>query len=218
MWSLRDVAETACAALREEDARLSLEQSPYGVDALDELAVHRLLRDAFTRASLGALAEQRYPAHASRPRRSEGDRCDIVLTPAPGQTIDEPSISSTLFASHALDPADALWIEVKIARQFSLAGGVVAPDQSYAAQLLTRATADVRRLATAEGLLHACVLTVQFTADAPVARHDLTAWLHRCVDLDLPVGAPFVCEAQIQDRLGNTTATVGLTPVRPITD
>lgn len=215
MWDLRELTECACAALREEDARSVHEQSPYGVDALDELALQAVLRTGLAALPCGVLAEQRYPAHSGRKRRSEGDRCDIVLTPEPGQALIDPLMEGTLFAGRGVPSDEAMWIEVKVARQFSLASGVAGPDGSYAGQLLTRATADARRLATAPGITHGALLTIQFTASEEIAEHDLTAWLHRCLDLALPVASPIVRGNRIVDRIGNAWMSIATTPVRP---
>lgn len=218
MWSLAEICALAADALRAEAARLDEEQSPYGVDARDEVALHAVLRAGFERAGLGALAEQRYPASRFRPRRSEGERCDIVLTPAPGQTLIDPLLADTLFANEGVDPAAALWLEVKTAHQFALIDGVAGPSPRYAAQLLTEATADVRKISRETGARFAAVLLILFTERDDIARHDLEAWLSRCLDRRLPVESPVAERFPIADRLGNGVCTIALTRVRPMAE
>ena len=210
MWDLRTVCDRAADALREEAARRDEEQSPYGLDALDEVELHPLFAAAFEAHGWGALREQRYPGVSSRPRRSEGDRCDVVLTHEPGERLLDPLMAGTLFASRGVDPLDALWIEVKTAHQSALIGGVAGPDPGYASSLLTGAMRDVRKLGADDGIVHAALLLTMFTQDEHIARHDLGAWAHRCLDKGLSIRAPIVASFPIADRIGNGACLVAV--------
>lgn len=213
MWDLRAVCDAAINALRRHALALDEEQSPYGLDALDEVDLHPILATGFLDAGWGALREQRYPAVAARPRRSEGDRCDLVLTHEPGQHLLDPLLAGTLFAARGVSPDEALWIEVKTAHQFALAGAEAGPNAAYASSLLTAATADLRKLAREPGICHGAALLVLFALNEDVARHDLNTWAHACLDKALPIRAPIVDAFPITDRIGNTCCAVALTGV-----
>ncbi len=209
MWDLRAILDAAAAALAEEARQRDLEQSPRGLDALDELALHPLIAEGLRRAGFGVHPEQRYPGHRARPRRSEGDRCDLVLTPAPQDHLLDPLASDTLFGDRGVHPADACWIEIKAAHQHALIDGAIAPGP-WSSQLLTAATADVRKLARDPMIVSAGALLVLFAEDARLAEHDLFAWLHRCLDKALPVASPLLTWFPISDRLGNRCCMTAL--------
>ncbi|TVQ60018.1 MAG: hypothetical protein EA379_09155 [Phycisphaerales bacterium] len=213
MWDTHSVCESAAEALCEEAAKRDEEQSPYGLDALDEVDLHPLLATGFERRGWGVLREQRYPNGAGRPRRSEGDRCDFVITHEPGAHLLDPLLSGTLFADRGVDPAEALWVEVKAAHQHALIGGVAGPDRGYASSLLTAAVSDIRKLGADAGIAHACLLLVMFTQDERVARHDLGVWAHRCLDKGLPIRAPATCAFTLSDRIGNGACLVAAVTV-----
>lgn len=213
MWDRRVIVESLAQGLRAEQEYLDAEQSVRGVDALDELALHRLLLRGLVDAGLGALSEQRFPAVAGRRRRSEGARCDIVVTEAPGGALVDPLQSDTLFAGEGVDPGEAFWIEVKIAAQHAVIEGVGRPNPRYSAQLLTGVVRDVRRLAAESGIAHGAACAVVFIEDAAIAEHDVAACAHRCLDKGLTISAPVTESFPITDRIGNGLCCVALFPV-----
>ena len=213
MWDLRAISDACAEGIRREEVRRTREQSPYGVDALDELTLHTVLRDGLTSEGFNVLAEQRYPHYRSRARRSEGDRCDIVLAPPGAAHLLDPLEAETLFGHRGANPADALWLEVKIARQFALTDGVAGPGSQYASQLLASAIADVRKLAQDQSIEFAALVLLLFAESVEIATHDLGAWMNRCLDKQLPVNAPFTSAVNINDRIGNSTCLVACVPV-----
>lgn len=215
MFDLASILDGATSALRAHAARLDLEQSPYGLDALDEVALHPTLRAGIESAGLGAIAEQRYPADRARPKRSSGDRCDIVVTPCRGDALQDPLLAGTLFAAHGIESTDALWIEVKCVHQFALIAGVAGPSPDYTAQWSRAVGDDVRWLARDPGVGAGAVLIVCFTADEDVFRHDLLAWAHLALDRGLAIGSPIARTFGITDRIGNAICGVALVEVRP---
>lgn len=216
MWRLDDICAACADGLRAEAERLDHEQSPYGLDARDELALHPLVRAGLARAGLGVHAEQRYPGHRARARRSEGDRCDIVLTERPGQHLLDPLAAGTLFGDRGVEAGEALWVEVKAVHQFAIAPtGAAGPNPGYGALLLGPAMADVRKLASEGAIARAALLLVMFCADEATARHDLAAWMHRCLDKGLPVQSPATEVFAVTDRIGNGVCLVALVGVRP---
>lgn len=203
MWDLDAILETTSRALRDEDARLAAEQSTLGIDALDELEMHPLLARAFEGAGFGVLREQRYPSIASLPRRSEGDRCDLVLTPGPNQALRDPLERESLFAQSGIEPAEALWMEIKLAHQYALTDGALRANPAYSSELLQLVPQDIRKLSRDEQIAHACVILLLFTQDEATALHDLAAWSRRAVENGLPCSAPLAQGLAITDRMGN---------------
>ncbi len=212
-WDLRAVVEALADGVRTESNRLDQEQAVRGVDALDEVALHALLRDGLTDAGFGVCTEQRFPTGAVRRRRSEGERCDLVVTRSPGARLLDPLLAGTLFADDGIGPAHALWIEVKLAAQFAIIDGVARPNPRYSAQLLTAVQADIRKLHREPGITDAAVCVVCFTEHRETAEHDLTACAHRCLDKRLPIGAPHIKTLPITERIGSAWCAIGLFPV-----
>jgi hypothetical protein len=102
MWSLDAIADAAADALRARDAALREEHAVYGLDAQQELSFHPLIADGLASAGFGVLREQPFPHEWFRKLRPDAKkpglalplprdrmRCDLVLTPEPGQTLDD---------------------------------------------------------------------------------------------------------------------------------
>jgi hypothetical protein len=81
--------------------------------------------------------------------------------------------------------------------------------------MLSVVAADIPKLARDERIRHAALLLILFTAEKAVAEHDIAAFMHRCLDKNLPVLSPSVEHLPIRDLIGNTTCTVAVAPVRP---
>jgi len=209
VWSIAEIADALEAALRAEADRNDHEQSVRGLDALDELSLHPLLAGGLSAAGHGVFGEQHYPTVGRRQRDSEGERCDLVLTPG-GRDLNDPSREPTLF-----DPPDAValdeafWLEVKVVCQLTPEG----PNQRYASQLLSTVREDVTKLSRNRGIRHSALLIILFAEDRSTAEHDLAAWLDRCLGRGLPVGSPSLRTFGITDRLGNGVCAVALYPV-----
>ncbi len=208
-WSITAIADAVAAGLVCESARFDAEQAVYGLDSLDELALHPLIASALRDAGFGVYREQRYPADRRCRRVSEGERCDLVLTPA-GRPLDAPEEPKTLFdPPDAVSLGDAFWLETKVVAQFTANG----PNRRYSSLLLGDVRRDVAKLAKDPGIRHAGLGIVLFTAEQHVADHDLAAWQQRCDELELPVAAPEIRHARVSDRLGNEVCTVALFPI-----
>jgi len=219
VWRPESICLAAADALSARARDLDEEQSTAGLDALDEVALHAVLARGFVDAGLTPAPEQRYPGRRARARRSEGERCDLVLLPDGADHLTDPLAADTLFGDRGADPADAFWLEVKAAHQYAVIGDAAAgPNPGYSGQLLSAATADLRKIAGDPAIRFGGLLLVLFTADEPTAGHDLGVWLSRCLDRGLPIGAPAVEGFDITDRIGNTRCTVALTPVRSTRD
>jgi hypothetical protein len=210
VWDIHAIADAIAAGLRDRAAALDLEQALLGIDALDELAMHPLIADSLQSAGFGVFREQRYPIDRVRTRESEGERCDVVLTPD-GRPLRAPDRLPTLFDPPDAIPLDeAFWLEVKVVSQFTSEG----PNRNYSSQLLSTVRQDIAKLAKEPGILHAGLLIVLFVASEEVADHDLGIWQDRCLQRSLPIGSPARCSFAITDRIGNATCCIALFPVR----
>lgn len=213
MWSIAELLDALAAGLRAEAMRLDDEQSVYGLDALDEVALHPVMAKAFTRAGYGVFREEPYPADRARRKASEGERCDFVLT-EDGRPLTEPDRAKTLFApADAVGVDDAFWLEMKVIHQFA-PGCLDQPNPRYSAQFLSVTRGDLAKLAKDAAILHAGVLLVIFTADEATARADLHTWHERCVHRALPLEAPYQRFLPITNRHGHGLLTLALARVR----
>ncbi|MDG2423610.1 MAG: hypothetical protein P8M22_06510 [Phycisphaerales bacterium] len=209
-WCVASLADALEAQLRDEETRLKTEQSVSGLDARDEVTLHALLSEGLETAGHGVHRECRYPAARSHRRRSEGDRCDLVLTPDK-RPLQVPESDATLFVDPQAFPLeDAFWLEVKVVSQFTEDGG----NSSYSTQLLSTVREDVAKLSKDPGILHAGLLILLFTADPAIAEHDLGIWQDKCLEKSMPISAPCHRVIPIADRLGNKCCTMRIYPVR----
>jgi hypothetical protein len=209
-WSTSDIADAVEAGLRRCAKDADLEQAVYGIDALDELGLHPLIEQALTDHSFGVWREQRYPDDRLKTKRSEGQRCDIVLTPD-GLPLRDPLIKGTLFDDQpAADPDAAYWLEVKTVAQFETGG----PFPRYSSELLSPVVKDIKKIWSDGTIRHGGLLLVLFTATQEIAEHDLAAWHTRCLDRGFPVGPPAVRGFEINDRIGNGWCAVAAFGIR----
>jgi hypothetical protein len=213
-WSAPDLADAVEAGLRTIAAEQDAAQDVYGFDARDELALHPLLRRCFADVGYGVWPEVRYPSARRKRSKAEGNRCDLVLTPA-RRPLRQPDVKATLFDDpRAVDESAACWVEIKTVAQFEVGG----PFRRYSAELHQPVAADVRKLWADGVIAHAALLLVLFTATREVAEHDLPAWYQRCLDRKLPVGMPALRGLPLNDRIGNGWCGVGVFPVRGMSD
>ncbi|HVZ93314.1 MAG TPA: hypothetical protein VG797_02275 [Phycisphaerales bacterium] len=213
MFDLDSIADSLAAAIRNAAERADIEQSPLGVDALDELSIHPLLHAALRDAGFGIHPEQRYPGDRLKSRRSEGERCDIVLTESPTDHLLDPLSAGTLFAHRGVAPDEALWLEVKVIGQFSVYDGVGRPNPQYSGRLLGEVMRGAHKLAADHGIAHAALTLILFNADEATATHDLEAWMNRALEKSVPISWPSLRRFAITDRIGNAQCTVAVMKV-----
>lgn len=233
LWSAFEIAAIAARALRGAAEALDTEQSPRGLDALDELALHPILADGLAAEGLGVLREQPYPGAAGHPIRRERERCDLVLTDSPGLPLRDPvsdrrerrAAVGTLFERHVAEsqppaagvPCDeAFWLEVKVVGQFCFTDGVPGPNPTYVADM-TACLSDLAKLARDPIILHAAAVTIVFSQDERTLRHDFAIAVDRAIRGQTPIGGPGLECFAITDRIGNAVAGVGVIPLRKAT-
>ena len=211
-WDLTDIADAVARGLLARAAADDAEQAVYSIDALNELGLHPIIHKALRAGGYGVWPEQRYPSDRQlRKRKSQGQRCDLVLTRQVEQTLVDPEAEQTLFAPPDSLPLEAAyWLEIKTVSQFTTEG----PFPHYGKEMLNAVSRDLRKLAADRLIFHAGLLLVLFTADEQTARHDLDAWLLRITRKGYPVAPAAERHHRITDRLGNGHMAVGLFAVR----
>lgn len=208
-WCVATLADALETGLLREEQRLKTEQAISGLDVRQEVDLHVQLAEDLAATGLGVHREIRYPVARRHRRRTQGDRCDLVLTPD-NRPLQIPEAEATLFRDdHAVALEDAFWLEVKVVAQFTEEGA----NASYSSQLLSTVQDDIAKLSRDRGILHAGLLIVLFTANAEIADHDLGIWQDRCLEKSLPISAPFNRVVPIVDRLGHQCCTLRIYPV-----
>ncbi|GAB5496153.1 MAG: hypothetical protein Phyf2KO_12330 [Phycisphaerales bacterium] len=231
VWSIDQIADLMAKTIEKENARLRTEDAVLGVDALDETALHPILADGLENAGFGVFRELPFPTPSRRrAKNSERERCDLVLTHEPGLPIVDPvevdkrehELEGTLFEPvkeqtaklKGIDPADALWIELKVCGQYEFIAGVPIPNTAYTTGVVLAPATDIRKLGKERAISHALSALVLFAVDEETARHDLQIAVHKWLDKSLPIRSPAIRVVQIDERIGNAVAAVCLTPVR----
>ncbi len=209
-WSTPAIADAVATGLSARARADDAEQAVYGFDHLDEVALHPLIHTALRAAGFGVWPEQRYPGHWHKSRRSEGWRCDVVLTPG-GLPLRDLDVRRTLFdQAPACDPEAAYWLEIKTVAQFEIDG----PFRRYTSELLSPVAQDVKKIWSDTLIHHGGLLLLLFTANEETAEHDMATWHSRCLDRGYPVGAPARRGLPITDRIGNGYCAIGVFGVR----
>lgn len=211
-WSTPDIADAVCKGLAEQSKRDDIEHAVYGFDARDELGLHPLIVQSLLEEGYGVWPEQRYPGHQHKSKRSEGLRCDAVLTPD-HKPLRTESVRGTLFDDdNAIDPQSAYWLEIKTVAQHQTDG----PFKRYSAELLQPVAKDVKKIWSDRLIQHGGLLLILFTETHEVAEHDLAIWHERCLKKGFPVGPPAVRGLPITDRIGNAWCTAAVFGVRGV--
>lgn len=209
LWLLGEMADALQSGVTQLNRAIDREQAVYGLDALDEVRLHVSIEQSLRDAGYGVFREQRYPADRKKRRRSEGERCDFVLTPHARPLVREAAQGTLFDDPSAIELDAAFWLEMKVVHQFTTEGA----NPNYSSQLLSTVRQDVTKLSKDPGILHAGLLLLMFVQDREVCEHDLKIWQDRCLDRGLPIGAPYRREVPIRDRLGNGLIALSLYPV-----
>jgi hypothetical protein len=201
-WHLPTLADEVAAAVAEFEAALRLEQAPHGLDEWDERAWQSALATALRRDHEVAL-EAYYPSTAGR-KLSHRPRCDLVLSP-PGRPLHQGESLPFDLAR----PAEALWVELKVARQRA-AGD--ARDGRYGEQLRRNLAADLRKMAAEPQLRAAALLLIAFTEDEATLRRDLGTFEALLARHEVQAGFRQLRVVPIRERIGHHVCGVALWP------
>lgn len=214
-WDFSTVADHLHEALSTAEAELRLEQAVYGLDAMDERQLQTLLADRLS-ARYAVAREVHYPLSRGR-KLSHRPRCDLVLAPA-GQAI-EPEVlpETTLFdppaaaagAPRYCKPADALWLEVKVAYQFREGG---ARHGGYGAQWRQNVVADLRKMEADEQIREAGLVLIVFNESKAILDKDLELFEDVLAIKEVLAGFRHVRSVPILDRIGHHLCTTALWP------
>ena len=211
-WQPPDIADAVAAGLVLQAEQDDAEHAVYGFDALDELGLHPVIQRSLVGEGYGAWREQRYPGHWHKTKRSEGLRCDLVLTPD-GRPLRDQTVKGTLFdTGEAVDAQAAYWLEIKSVAQYETSGAF----KRYSAELLSPVMKDVKKIWSDGVIQHGGLLIVLFTETQEIAEHDLAVWHERCLRKGFPVGLPAVRGLPISDRIGNNWCSVAVFGVRGV--
>lgn len=226
MWITDDLLAAAADHLLGEERRLQAEQAVYGLEKYSEVELHGVLADAFRSRGFGAFREVLYPsAPTLRARKSERQRCDVVLTRSPHLRPADPvetarAAAASLFASltgadaSLASPEDTCWIELKLVSQFTYSRGVPVPNSTYTSELLAGVRGDLRKVRSDPAIRHGAAMLVLFNANPEAAAHDAGVLQRRCREDDPALGDGGARSFRVPDRIGNTVCTLLLFPLR----
>ena len=207
-WDFCTLADHLGQSLREAEEELRLEQAVYGLDARDERQLQALLAERLAPAYEVA-REVHYPSTKGK-KLTHRMRCDLVLSPkgqplrldtaGPPGLFDPPSLC---------EPADALWLEVKVAYQFREGGNRHA---GYGAQWRHAVVEDLRKM-EADPLVHdAGLVLVVFNESQPILDKDLELFEDVLARKEVLAGFRHVRTVPILERNGHRLCTVAVWP------
>lgn len=206
-WDFNTLADQIEGVVSRAEADLRLEQAVYGLDARDERQLQELIA-AGLRANHTVAREVHYPTSAGN-KLTHRQRCDIVLTPR-GRELRSDSAPPTLFdPPDRCSPAEALWLEVKIAYQFR-EGGI--RHGGYGAQWRNAVVDDLRKMEAESLICEAGLLLVVFNEARDILDKDLDLFEAVLMQKEVLAGFRQVRSVPILDRIGHRLCSVALWP------
>ncbi len=207
MYDFSTLADALHATLARTEADLRLEQAVYGLDAMDELALHAVLAAGLAE-TFGVAREVHYPSTAGR-KLTHRPRCDLVLTP-PGVSLKLDTAPPTLFDPPDLCPPEAaLWLEVKAAYQFREGGS---RHKGYGAQWRQGVVKDLLKMEAEPRIRQAGLVLVVFNATPEVVGRDLELFEDVLATKEVLAGFRQVRTLPIADRIGHHCCTAAVWP------
>lgn len=206
-WDFFTLANHLGAVIESGEAALRLEQAVYGLDSKDEKSMQQLLAEGLI-AHYEVAREVHYPSTAGR-KLTHRQRCDIVLTPK-GRALKLDRAPETLFDPPDLcPPADALWLEVKVAYQFRLVG---VRHGGYGTQWRNAVVEDLRKMECEPIVRDAGLVLVVFNESREVLEKDLELFEDVLARKEVLAGFRQVRSVPITDRMGHQVCTIALWP------
>lgn len=180
-WFLGGIADALAEALGAIEGALRLEAASHGVDEWDERRLQLALGEELRR-HVDVAVEVPYPSTIGRMRRHQ-KRCDLVV----GSGV----------------PEDALWLELKVAKQ---------RDPRYADQWRRQLIADLKKLAAEPRIRAAAIVLVVFTEDEQALARDLDGFESVMVRRGVTAGFRQVRTVAVQDRVGHRIGAIAAWP------
>lgn len=206
-WDFSTLADNLGQVIRQAEADLRLEQAVYGLDSKDELTLHELLANGLTQF-YDVAREVHYPSSVGK-KLTHRQRCDLVLTEK-GRPLRLDSASPTLFdPSNMCDPAQALWLEVKVAYQFR-EGGV--RHGGYGPQWRGGVVEDLRKMEAEENIHYAGLVLIVFNESEEILEKDLELFEDVLTQKEVLAGFRHVRTVPILERMGHRLCTAALWP------
>lgn len=207
LWDFSTLADHVGAAIAEVEAELRLEQAVYGLDAKDEVGLHKLLGEKLTN-HYEIAREVHYPSSWGR-KLTHRQRCDLVLTPK-GRPLKLDHTPPTLFdAPNQATAGDALWLEVKVAYQFG-EGGV--RNMRYGQQWRAGIIEDLRKMEADELIREAGLILIVFNESPAVLDKDLQLFEDVLAQKKVLAGFRHVRSVEILERIGHRLCTAAVWP------
>lgn len=207
-WDFCTLADQLGRAVREVEDELRLEQAVYGLDARAERDLQMLLAQRLA-STYEVAREVHYPSTRGR-KLTHRMRCDLVVSPKGLPLRLDTAGAPGLFDPPALcEPADALWLEVKVAYQFREGG---ARHSGYGAQWRTAVVDDLRKM-EADPLIHdAGLVLIVFNESEAILAKDLELFEDVLARQEVLAGFRHVRSVPILERIGHRLCTVAVWP------
>ncbi len=206
-WDFSTLADQLLAILTQAESDLRLEQAVYGLDKLDELQLQTLLASGLCRWYCVA-REAHYPSTAGR-KLSHRPRCDLVLSPPANPLRVDRNPPGLFDPPDSCPPHEALWLEVKTARQFT-EGGLT--HRGYSGQWRQAIVADLVKMENEPTIHQAGLLLVVFTESQAIIDKDLELFETLLAQKEVLAGFRHSRSLAIQERIGHHLCTVTLWP------
>jgi hypothetical protein len=186
---------------------LSLEQAVAGLDSRDELTLHSTLAEGLQKFYEVA-REVHYPSSSGK-KLTHRQRCDLVLSPS-GRPLRLDSAPPSLFDPHDMaSPAEALWLEVKIAYQFREGGE---RHGGYGVQWQTNVVEDLKKMEAEPLIREAGLMLIVFNESLEILQKDLELFESVLAQKEVLAGFRQVRSVPILERIGHTVCTAAIWP------
>ena len=201
------MADAVEAALLQAEADLRLEQAVYGLDAMKEVALQKVLADGLASDFCTVARECHYPSDLAK-KKPGRRRCDLVLTP-PGRPLLQADEVTLFTPSDACAPGEALWLEVKVAHQYAEGGR---RHSGYGEQWRGATVKDLQKMEAETKVREAGLLLLAFTGDEATVDKDLELFEDVLARKEVIAGFRQVRGLPILERNGHTRLTAALWP------
>jgi hypothetical protein len=219
------ILECVAEAVSEADRAAHVEQATRGVDAMPEAALQDLIAAACARAGFGVYREQPFPSDVGyHVKESARGRCDMALTEG-GAALEDPqrvlleelAKKGTLFAgadeARGAAPEEAVWLEVKVVKQFTYSRGVPGPNRGYGSELMRAVEGDLGKLSRDARIARGALLVLVFSDCEATGVHDLGVAVRGALKAGMTLREPRMRAVRIDDRVGQGSCVLGLVSV-----